>query len=149
MKKLEVSGRRTSVGADLLRQQADKSAVIGINLSEKRREKRKSHGGIVGAGVVWRWVGTLVVARAAWVPRANRHLAPPQRGRPQGSPLHPTPPLRIPPPNVLSLHQWFCFHLLRLMPIQADQSAVGAINRPLQFTYNFFIHPSWLLVIEY
>ena len=24
---------------------------------------------------------------------------------------------------------------------QADKSAVGTINRPLQFTYNFFIHP--------
>src|SRR5436309_4899921 len=44
---------------------------------------------------------SLVVARAALVCSMPDHsLAPPQRGRPQGSPLRstPLPPLRIPPP---------------------------------------------------
>jgi hypothetical protein len=64
-------------------------------------------------------------------------------------PARSSPYLPIPPPNVLSLHKWFCFHLLRLMPLRADKSAVGEVNRPLQLIYNFFIHLSWLLVIEY
>src|SRR5205809_7716602 len=54
---------------------------------------------------------SLVVARAALGCSLPDHsLAPPQRGRPLGSPLRstPLPPLRRPPPLV-------CFHLLSLM----------------------------------
>ena len=57
----------------------------------------------VGAGEAWSGVGTLVVARAALgCSLPDQHLAPPRRGRPQGSPPFsaPPPPLRIPPPLV-------------------------------------------------
>src|SRR5438034_3009222 len=78
----------------------------GINLSEQGRKRRERSGETVGAGAVWSWVVTLVVAHGALVsPVRDWHMAHPQRGRPQGSPLHPPhpPPLRILSPLVLFL----------------------------------------------
>jgi hypothetical protein len=82
---------------------------------KQRRNRRGGRGVEMGGDPCGR-------PRCPWVPPCKSASGSSPARATTRVPLHPTPPppLRIPPPIALSLHQEFCFHLLRLMPLPAD-----------------------------
>src|SRR5437899_755560 len=83
---------------------ADKSAVIGINLTRTGGENEKGTGSRVGAGEEWMWSGAPCGrlwegSTKPWLcvgqEERNDGIPVPQTGFPRGAPLHSAPPLPL------------------------------------------------------